>query len=395
MDQDAHGHFEANMEAVRGTSSTHLHSPEDEVKSQKNIIGSMTHEDSKTLNLARFELGKFWFSATARGLDNVHIYLWILKDLSWTLDNFWMSAICGSLAIAWCVVLILVAYRGRDWEEMYMLIATILWLFGNFWWMTAETGIDGDDDVHSKQSSFMLMAGLLWLAVFYFVLRPCGIILESPAVTELYLALDLKPRLPLYFKNWRQYEYLHMLFWVGKDLSWNLMFLPTWVLALSLTLTLGIDFIWISYDKGYVIDTAHYAAQLLWVMANAAWAAGEFFTDSDEAYALSDHSHRALQTGRWWADVLLVTAFAPIFLLYFVWLPYQYYLALSHEERADDHTSVNFVVPCLLEGVESDATDNPLATSVPSSSDKFPSGQSAPWSEDEPSANRIQNNLYI
>ena len=328
---------------------------------------------SDTMNLATFELGKFWFSASARGLDNVHIYMWILKDLSWTLDNFWMSAICGTMAIAWCVILAIVAYRGKDWEEMYMLVATIMWLFGNFWWMMAETGIAGDDDVHARQSSYMLIAGLAWLAVFYSVLRPCGIIMESPLVTELYLALDLTPRFSFYFKNWRQYEYLHMLFWIGKDLSWNLMFLPTWILGLSLTLTLGIDFIWISYEKGYIIDMAHYLAQLIWVMANAAWAAGEFFTDYDEPYKLGDHSPQALHTGRWWASVLLVIAFVPIFMLYFLWLPYQYYQAHLHKKMLNNKSSVDFVVPFLGRG-EVYTTNNPFDAYAQSSDDTSPSG---------------------
>ena len=374
------------MEAKESTSCANLHSYPDGRKSQeKKKIDSKTYNKSATLSLARFELGKFWFSATARGLDNVHIYMWILKDLSWTLDNFWMSAICGSMAIAWCVILAIVAYRSKDWEEMYMLVATVMWLFGNFWWMMAETGISGDDDVHTQQSSFMLMAGLMWLVVFYTLLRPCSIIQESTFVTELYLALDLKPRFSFYFKNWRQYEYMHMLFWIGKDLSWNLMFLPTWILGLSLTLTLGIDFIWISYLKGYTIDMAHYVAQLIWVMANAAWAAGEFFTDFDEPYKLGDHSPQALRTGRWWASVLLVIAFVPIFMLYFMWLPYQYYQAYLHEDKAKNRASVDFVIPTFLREDEVNVTENPCGTFAPSSGDTTSFGQGTQPSKEDKS----------
>ena len=319
-----------------------------------------TKEDNNIVSMSRFELGKFWFSASARGLDNVHIYMWLLKDLSWTLDSFWMSAIFGSLAIAWSVLLMATAYRSQDWEEMYMLVATVLWLFGNFWWMTAETGVLGDDDEHSLQSSYMLDTAVVWLAIFYCVLRPCGIILESPSVTELYLALDLQPRFPSYFKNWRQYEYMHMLFWVIKDLSWNRQFLPTWIIGVLFSILLGLDFIWISYNKGFVTDMAHYAAQLLWVLANAAWAYGEFFTSYDEAYDLGDHSPEALNTGRWWASVLLVTAFSPIFLLYFMWLPYQYYVMKREDEkRRGLASSIDFIVPSFPEGGRN-ATGNPL-----------------------------------
>ena len=168
-----------------------------------------TKEDN-IVSMSRFELGKFWFSASARGLDNVHIYMWLLKDLSWTLDSFWMSAIFGSLAIAWSVVLMATAYRSQDWEEMYMLVATVLWLFGNFWWMTAETGVLGDDDEHSLQSSYMLDTAVVWLAIFYCIAPVRHHPRESfchGAVSSLGPATPL----PLLFQKLRQYEYMHML----------------------------------------------------------------------------------------------------------------------------------------------------------------------------------------
>lgn len=43
--------------------------------------------------------------------------------------------IFGSLALAWCTVLAYHAIKNRCIEEVYMLIALVLWLTGNFVWM--------------------------------------------------------------------------------------------------------------------------------------------------------------------------------------------------------------------------------------------------------------------
>ena len=69
-----------------------------------------------------------------------------------------------------------------------------------------------------------------------------------------------------------------------------------------------------------MIDFAHYTAQMIWVIANAAWAGAELYTpDLDDPFPLRPAAGAyptALQTGRWWAAVLLVCAFVPIVLLY-------------------------------------------------------------------------------
>jgi hypothetical protein len=56
---------------------------------------------------------------------------------------------------------------------------------------------------------------------------------------------SLQPRLSL-FHGFRQYENLHMLFWIAKDLSWNTLNLPFWVLSMGLTVLLALDFICIT-----------------------------------------------------------------------------------------------------------------------------------------------------
>ena len=87
-----------------------------------------------------------------RGAENFHIYLWILKDLSWAQDWRFSAMFFGSFALAWCSVLLyMAAVKHRNVEEVYMLAALTLWLFGNFWWMIGEVGVLGDDDTNSVQ----------------------------------------------------------------------------------------------------------------------------------------------------------------------------------------------------------------------------------------------------
>jgi hypothetical protein len=72
---------------------------------------------------------------TVRGAENVHIYLWILKDLSWTQKWTVCSWIFGLSAISWCLVLVYHAVEDRNYNEIYMLFGMILWLAANFVWM--------------------------------------------------------------------------------------------------------------------------------------------------------------------------------------------------------------------------------------------------------------------
>ncbi len=96
---------------------------------------------------------------TVRGAENFHIYLWIAKDLAWASDLYWPAMIFGSLALAWCMVLCYFAFFSGGMEEVYMLIATVLWLSGNFVWMAGEV-FDGDDDYVVPKTAIMFEVSL-------------------------------------------------------------------------------------------------------------------------------------------------------------------------------------------------------------------------------------------
>lgn len=50
-------------------------------------------------------------------------------------------------------------------------------------------------------------------------------------------------------KNWREYEHAHTLCWCGKDLMWNLDFMPLWVVFFFCTMTIGADFVWVTWKS--------------------------------------------------------------------------------------------------------------------------------------------------
>lgn len=73
---------------------------------------------------------------SVRGSENVHIYLWVAKDLSWSQGWEVSGMFFGILAILWCFVLLYHAIHSKNIEEIYMWIALVMWLSANFIWMT-------------------------------------------------------------------------------------------------------------------------------------------------------------------------------------------------------------------------------------------------------------------
>ncbi len=73
---------------------------------------------------------------SVRGSENVHIYLWVAKDLSWSQGWEIPGMFFGCLAIVWCLVLLQHAIHDKNLEEIYMWIALVMWLSANFVWMT-------------------------------------------------------------------------------------------------------------------------------------------------------------------------------------------------------------------------------------------------------------------
>lgn len=92
---------------------------------------------------------------TTRGAENVHIYLWIAKDLSWTQDWEVTSMLFGVAALAWCGLLLYHAIADKNSEEVYQWVAFFLWLSANFVWMYGEV-YNGDDDYVLSKAGIMM-----------------------------------------------------------------------------------------------------------------------------------------------------------------------------------------------------------------------------------------------
>ena len=145
---------------------------------------------------------------TSKGAENFHIYLWIAKDLCWALDLRDAGMTFGALALGWCCVLAVKAFREGNTEDGYFLIPTFLWLFANYWWMTAELVNNDDDGVHAKnrvEASHIMMAGICFFVIYHAILRPLHVLKGDRRTHKFYSDIGVVCRFS-YFKTWRQYE---------------------------------------------------------------------------------------------------------------------------------------------------------------------------------------------
>jgi len=77
------------------------------------------------------------------------------------------------------------------------------------------------------------------------------------------------------FKNIRQYENLHIAFWLIKDSCWVTSFRALGMFMIIPTLFVAFH---IAYkSRKNLSDLFHNIAVCLWIMANATWMTGEFF----------------------------------------------------------------------------------------------------------------------
>jgi hypothetical protein len=92
----------------------------------------------------------------------------------------------------------------------------------------------------SNMSALILGIALCWLLIYYCAFLPFNLIHSSKASLFEYDDGLLRPRCSV-FRNFRQYENLHMLFWICKDLAWNRLNLPLWLLFLFPTMFISAD----------------------------------------------------------------------------------------------------------------------------------------------------------
>ena len=154
----------------------------------------------------------------------------------------------------------------------------------------------------------MPKVAIIFILLYYLILKPLRVLaLSSNESARLYSDNELEPRFKYIFevllttisislsllhslcKTWREYEHIHMLFWLGKDLSWSVRNPYTWTVFFTFAIALSLDFIYTTFVtkvSGFVyiicsllyiligsflfqrlmIRCTHYIAQLIWIL---------------------------------------------------------------------------------------------------------------------------------
>lgn len=191
-----------------------------------------------------------WFFSVI-GSEYCHTYFWIAKDLAWMQSWRHCSIFFGLSALGWSLLILFHSLRTLNWHELWNFMALFLWLFANFWWMLGEAHDYEYPDAppismaHTHSSARILQAALCWVLFYYMIILPFHLLPCSKEALKEYDDGALLPRLPC-FSNFRQYENLHMAFWIAKDLAWNQLHLSMWMGSMVLTILIALDFIVIS-----------------------------------------------------------------------------------------------------------------------------------------------------
>jgi hypothetical protein len=195
-----------------------------------------------------------WFFSIA-GAEYCHTYFWTCKDLAWTQEWRFFSLSFGISAMIWWSIIIYNAIKVWNLHEIYNAISLFLWLFANFWWMTGEVyDITYPDeksisDRRTNECAHILEFAVLYLLFYYIVIIPFDWFKTPKAALDKYDDGSTKPRLAFYFQNFRQYENLHMFFWLSKDLAWNRNNKAMWFTFLVPTVVLSVDYLILSYKN--------------------------------------------------------------------------------------------------------------------------------------------------
>lgn len=270
---------------------------------------------------------EYFFSV--RGQDGFHVYLWIMKDLSWVQAWYWPGLIFGILTLTWSAFMLWRACWRRSLDELWTHSAQFMWLLGNFFWMQGELHdykYPNEPSIYNhraNQAGYIFIAALIWISIYYCIAKPLNIT-SSREVNAAYDTTGFKCRFPYFFQSWREYENVHILFWIGKDCFWCWFIDYMWVIFFIPTLLIAFDFCYVSLrGKNMVIDHAHYISQLLWVSANATWGAGEFWfsKNHDSALSMTSWNRDIRLTFRWYSAWVVVSAYVPLIILYLIWIP--------------------------------------------------------------------------
>ena len=65
--------------------------------------------------------------SSLRGMENFHLYLWLVKDLSWAQNWYYSGMTFGSLAVSFSFFLMCYAIHMRATNEIFVSAAILIW----------------------------------------------------------------------------------------------------------------------------------------------------------------------------------------------------------------------------------------------------------------------------
>lgn len=99
---------------------------------------------------------------TEREYENVHVFLWLLKDTSWC--HLWAPMGMVMLVPTLAVQLHLTWRARRDVHEVFHAVAVACWIAANGVWMTGELFFN---DGWRGAASWFFSAGVAAMVVYY------------------------------------------------------------------------------------------------------------------------------------------------------------------------------------------------------------------------------------
>ena len=160
--------------------------------------------------------------------EMIQIYGWALKDISWAQGALWLNLLLGIIGILWAIRIVYVlGVQLRLRRETLHAVVLALWLIGNAIWAFGENWdytFHGQPGAvyaqHTVWCRYLMVGGVVMLSFYYIVIRPWRLWDE-----DLHTEMDeefsqgktaQRPRFTFYFRNLREYENAHVLFWLLK-----------------------------------------------------------------------------------------------------------------------------------------------------------------------------------
>lgn len=102
--------------------------------------------------------------AKIRYYENIHIPLWLLKDLCWMLHWKIPGIIMIIPTVLVALIITIKCFREKDTNEEWIQLAVLFWICGNSYWMLCE--FFNQEDL-KNYAGFAFVAGIISALYFY------------------------------------------------------------------------------------------------------------------------------------------------------------------------------------------------------------------------------------